>query len=95
MNKKGSAIFYGLMLGITILVLALALAPSVTEFTSSAMNETVGDTTGLDCDNTTSNFIKATCIVVDLSSFYFIGLLILIAGVVVTAKFFFGGVTNE
>lgn len=89
MNKRGSVLFYGLMIGISIFVLALALAPSVAEFTNGARNET-GEFGGLNCTGTDSNFIKATCIVTDLSLFYFIGFLIFIAGVVVTSKFFFG-----
>ena len=90
-NKKGQVMFYGLMLGITILVLALALAPSVGQFTDTAMNDSVGDTIGLNCTGTTSDFVKATCVVTDLSLFYFIGILIFMAGVIVTAKYFFGG----
>lgn len=95
MNKRGSVLFYSFMLGITVFVLALALAPSVSQFTNSAMNETVGDTLGLDCENTEDNFIKVTCLVVDLSLLYFIGSLILIAGVIVTAKVVIGGIVNE
>jgi hypothetical protein len=90
MNKSASVLFYGFMLGICIFVLALALAPSIAEFTNGAMNET-GEFGGLDCENTDSNFIKATCLVTDLSLFYFVGSLIFIGGVVVTARFFFGG----
>jgi len=94
MNKRGSVLFYALMLGITIFVLALALAPSVSQFTNSAMNETTADKIGLNCSTTDDNFIKAACVVTDMSLFYFIGTLILMAGVIVTAKFYFGG-TNE
>lgn len=90
MNKKGSVLFYGFMLGIVVFVLALALAPAVRDFTTGAMNET-GEFGGLNCSNTDDNFIKATCIVTDISLFYFIGSLILIAGIIVSAKFFFGG----
>jgi cellobiose-specific phosphotransferase system component IIC len=91
MNNKGQTIFYGLMLGITILVLALALSPAVRDFTTGAMNDTVSDTIGLNCSGTTDNFIKATCIVTDMSLFYFIGILVFMAGAVVTAKFLIGG----
>lgn len=91
MNNRGQTLFYGFMLGIVIFVLALALAPVVSEFTTSAMNDTVGDTIGLNCSGTSDNFIKATCIVTDLSLFYFIGVLIFIAGAVVTARYLFGG----
>ena len=90
MNKKASVMVYGLMVGICIFVLALALAPSIAEFTNGAMNET-GEFGGLNCTGTDSNFIKATCVVTDLSLFYWVGSLIFISGVVVTAKWFFGG----
>ncbi len=90
MNKKGSLLIYGLMLGLLIMVLALALAPVVSQLTESARNETVGDIMGLDCENTSiSNFDKATCIATDLTLFYFIGGLIFIAGTIVTAKIIF------
>jgi len=90
MNKKGSILIYGLMLGLTVLFLALALAPAVSNSVVSAMNQTVGDTVGLSCDNSTiSNFDKAACVATDLTLLYFIGGLIFIAGAVVTAKFIF------
>ena len=80
------------MLGLIIIVLALALAPAVSQFTTSAMNASSGDVIGLDCDNVSiDNFMKATCVATDMTLFYFIGILIAIAGAVVTAKFFFGG----
>ena len=90
MNRKGSIAIYGIMLGITIIILTLALAPAGKQFISSAMNETSGDTIGLDCSNESiSDFDKATCTVVDFSLFYFFGALIFIAGVIVTSKIIF------
>lgn len=89
MNNKGQVFFYGMMLGLVIIVLALALAPSVRDFTESAMNDTVGDTLGLNCTSTDSNFIKATCVVVDISIFYVIGTLLLIGGAVIAGKLLF------
>ena len=89
MNNKGQIFFYGMMLGLVIIVLALALAPSVRDFTESAMNDTVGDTLGLNCTSTDSNFIKATCVVVDISIFYVIGTLLLIGGAVIAGKLLF------
>lgn len=90
MNKQGSVVIYGMMVGITIIILALALAPSVGFFTDSAMNATVGDTVGLDCDNSSiSNFDKATCTVVDINIFWFIGALILIGGGFFVVKIIF------
>lgn len=95
MNRKGSIMFYAFMLGLLILVLSLALAPAVRDFTTGAMNTTVNDTLGLNCTTTSDIFIKATCITVDMSLFYFIGALILIAGAIVTAKYYFAGDFNE
>jgi hypothetical protein len=91
MNKNGSIVFYMLMLGMVIIILALALAPAVSQFTNSAMNETSGDTYGLDCNNESiSNFDKAACLAVDLNLFYFIGALIFIGGFIITVKLSFG-----
>jgi len=80
-NKAQTTIIYAMMIGILVILLALYLAPSVSQFTQSAMNSTDGDTYGLDCDNSSiSNYDKATCIVVDANLFYFIGAIILIGG---------------
>jgi len=88
MRKKGSVLMYGMMLGLVILILALALAPSVTQFTTTAR-------TSLDCTNESiSTFDRATCYATDLSPFYFIGGLIFIAGAIVTSKILFGGATE-
>lgn len=89
-NKKGQVWAYALMLGLTIIILALALAPAANNFISSTMNETTGDLVGLDCSNESiSNFDRAACVVTDYSIFYFIGGLILIGGIVVTARIIF------
>ena len=81
---------YGLMLGLVVIILALALAPTLQEFTGNAMNQTVGDTIGLDCDNVTiSNFDKATCVATDLSMFYFIGFMLFLGASLITAKLVF------
>lgn len=90
MNKRGSFTLYGLMLALTLVILAFALAPAVSDFTSSARNATVNDTLGLDCNNESiSNFDKATCVATDLTLFYFIGGLVFIAGAVITARIIF------
>lgn len=39
-NKAQTTTIYGMMLGITIIILALALAPAVGSFTNGAMNAT-------------------------------------------------------
>lgn len=90
MNKRGQVLFYGFMLALVIIILALALAPSVAQFTNSARNASTNDTIGLDCSNESiSNFDKATCVTTDLTLFYFIGSLIIIGGIIFGAKIIF------
>lgn len=87
MNKKGSVVIYTMMIGILIIILALALAPSVQDTISNAMSPSSEDAIGLDCDNESiSNFDKAACVGADLTLFYFIGTLIFIGGIIITAK---------
>jgi len=86
MNKKGQVFFYTLMLGIVVLVLALALATPVKESVNTS--RTGSD---LNCSNSSiSNFDKGACIVADLTLFYFIGGLIFIGGAIITAKILWG-----
>ena len=92
MNKKGSILMYGIMLSITIIILALALAPAVSQFTNGAMNASSENAIGLDCKNESiSNFDKATCVATDLSLVWFVGSLILIGGGLWVAKIIFDG----
>ena len=89
MNKQGQvgSWAYGLMLGLTIIVLALALAPAGKSFIDSAMNQSTADFIGLDCSNSSiSNFDKGTCTITDFSLAYFFGGLLLIGGAVITAR---------
>jgi len=84
-NKRGQVIFYALMLGITILVLALALSGPIRDQIDTARNPD-----NLDCSNASiSTFDQATCYVSDLTTFYFVGGLIFIAGAVIAAKIIF------
>ena len=86
MNKKGSILIYGLMLSVTIIVLALALAYPVRQ----QIDITRGND-NLNCTSTLiSNFDKATCLALDINIFYFIGGLIAVAGAVLGAKVIFG-----
>ena len=86
MNKKGQVFFYTLMLGIVILVLALALATPVKETVNTSRT-----TSDLNCSNSSiSDFDKGACVVADLTLFYFIGGLIFIGGAVITAKLIWG-----
>ena len=91
MNKSGSTVILGLMLGMVIIILALALAPVLQDTVDEAMSETSGDKYGLDCNNESiSSFDKAGCIAVDLSWFYYLGALLFIGGLVITSKITFG-----
>jgi len=90
-SKKGQVFFYSLMLGIIILVVALALAGPIKDTVDSTRNGTMDEgQPGLDCTNSSiSNFDKGACIVSDLTIFHFVGGLIFIAGAVILAKLVF------
>jgi hypothetical protein len=89
MNRKGQVIIYGLMLSLVIIVVALALAKPVTDFSTTAMNNST-DNSGLNCtDSTISNFDRGACVVVDLYPAYFVGALIFIGGAILISKIIF------
>lgn len=84
-NNKGQALFYSFMLGVVIIILALALAGPVKSFVDTARNSD-----NLDCDNAgISNFDRAACVVADLTLFHFIGGLIFIGGAALAARIIF------
>ena len=84
MNKKGSALFVGFMVMMTILVLTLGMAAPVKNFVDVSRNAT-----NMDCDNPTiSNFDKAACVTIDMGIFYFIaGMIALAFGVFISRRF--------
>ena len=90
MNKNGQVIFFTLMIGLTVLILALALAFPVKQASDNATNysnNASGTQQTLDCNNDSiSDFDKASCIVTDLSIFYYIGGLIFLVGSILVAK---------
>ena len=89
-NKKASVMIYSVMLGVVVIILALALAPAGKQVIGSAMNVTVGDSIGMDCGNSSiSNFQKAACVVTDFSLFYFFGGLIFVAGTIIVGRIVF------
>ena len=91
MNKKGQIAIYALMLGVSIIILAIALAGPVRDFVQTAMSPTSGDTYGMDCSNANiSLFDKIACNAIDLYQLWFIGSLILIGGAIITSKIIFG-----
>ena len=89
LNNKGQVIFFGLMIGITVIVLALALAPVLGEFTDGAMNETdVLGGQGLNCTSTTLSWAdEGACLIVDFSLPYFILSLMAIGLIYLGGKF--------
>ena len=89
MNKNGQVIFFTLMIGIVVLILAMGLAFPVKQGVEDATNYTGASTStiNLDCANSSiSNFNKATCVISDISLFYFIGGLIFMVGGILAAK---------
>ena len=86
-SKRGQVWSYAIMLGLVIIVLALALAPTGRDFVDTAMNESVGEVLGMNCTSTTiSTFQQGACVITDFSLFYFFGGLILIGGAVAVAR---------
>ena len=82
LNAKGQALFFSFMLGLVIIILALALAGPV----KNHMDD-IRSTDNLNCSSTTiSDYDKAACVVTDLSIFHFVGGLIFIGGAVLVAK---------
>lgn len=80
----------GFMVGLTVLILALALAPAVKESTDTARNASTDNLTGLDCSNDSiSNFDKGACVAVDVTLPYFIGFLLFFAGAVMVGRIIF------
>jgi hypothetical protein len=91
-NKKGSVLIYSIMVGLVVIILALALAPAVSESIGTARNASVGDTIGLNCTSgLISNFDKAACVASDLTIFYFISALIFIGGAIIVSRVIFDG----
>ena len=87
-GKNAQVVVFSIMLGFVIIILALALTPIISETTESAMNQSIGDTIGMDCQNSSiSPFNKAGCVATSISPFWFVGAMILIGGGVVVAKF--------
>jgi len=92
MNKQGVTFFLTMMLGISIIILGLALVPVIKEFNEDARNVTTSDgATGLDCSNSSiSDFQSATCVSNDITTYGFGGLLIAIGLAVIVGKIIWG-----
>lgn len=73
MNNNGQVFFFTLMLGVILLLFALAIAQPYREITDDARAE-------LDCANTSiSDYDKNTCLITDINQPLFIGFLIFLA----------------
>jgi hypothetical protein len=97
MNNRGISILFTLMLGVVVLILAMALAGPLRQSLDITRNVTIGDTQGLDCltgagtkNTTISDFQQATCVSSDLLLPLFILSLIGIGGAVIGARLFLG-----
>ena len=78
------------MLGIVVIVLALALAFPVKQSVDTARNSSSGDFTGLDCANSSiSNFDRGACLITDVTIPYFIIGLIAIGGAIIGSRVLF------
>lgn len=90
MNKRGQIIFYGFMMGIVVIILALALAYPLRQSVDTAMNSSSDTILGMDCSNESiSDFDKITCYATDLTPFYFVGVIIMIGGIFFLGKIIF------
>jgi len=76
-NKKGFILIYGLMLGVIVFLLALALSPSLKQVTEEQMNSPL-----LNCSTTTNQQLKAVCTSIDLQNL-FVALLIGVGGIII------------
>ena len=88
MNRKGQVVALAFMLAIVVIILALAWAKPVNELTTMAMNET-SSIGGMNCTDTTDNFVKAGCWTADIGQAYVIGGIIAIAGIIIAGRLLF------
>ena len=77
MNNRGQTVFFVLMLGVLVVVLALGLVPVVNDFVVDARNTTSDTQVGLDCNNESiSDYQKSQCMLVDVTlPYWFFGML--------------------
>jgi len=85
MNKSGQA-FYFLMIGIVVIILALAFAPVLKAFTDDARGNQTTTHEGLNCDNITSDWQRGNCFAADTVLPYFTFGMIGIALAIIGAK---------
>ena len=83
-NKKGFGnVFFILMMGITFILLALALAPGARQATTEAMNSSQ-----IDCFNESiSDQNKAVCDSIDIQPFLYMAAVVGLAGILLRGAF--------
>jgi len=87
-NNRGQAVALAFMLAIVVIILALAFAYPINQMTTLAMNET-SEIGGMNCADTTDNFVKAGCWTADIGQAYVIGGILAIAGIIIGARLLF------
>ena len=92
MDRQGISFFLTMMLGVSIIILGLALVPVIKDFNEDARNVTTQDgADGLDCNNVSiSDFQSAACLSNDITTYAFGGLLIAIGLAVIAGKIIWG-----
>lgn len=86
LSNKAQVSILAFMIGVVILILALAWIFPINQITTMSMSNssTIG---GMDCNNSSiSDYTKATCWIVDIGQNYFIGGIIALAGIIFAAK---------
>jgi len=82
MNKNGSSFFLVLMLAVIFFVLGLALSTPLNQVVQESRTSAL-----MNCTNTSiDSYQKGACIITDLYSPYFVGILFGIAGAILGAK---------
>jgi len=82
MQKKAQSVMVGVMVAITVLIATIVLIVPLKEVITTARSVTY-----LDCTNTSiTTMTKATCVVVDMYLFYFVGVAIFGGLTYITAK---------
>jgi hypothetical protein len=89
LNNKGQVFFYTFMIGIVIMVLAMALAFPIKEVVDTARSNSTSDSIGLNCSSPPDNYYRAACLISDATIPYFIIGLLALGGAVIGAKVFF------
>lgn len=75
-DKRGFMVLIALMIGVTLFILGMALAPALKDTTDEARNSTL-----LNCSTTDNAQLKSVCTAIDIQQLYF-GIILGIAGIV-------------